>query len=427
METFAVALNYAIPIFVGLILIEAVYARVAAGVKVRSMDTISSLSSGITNIIKDVLGLTVFIFTYDLVYRHTNFLHLEATWPAILITFIYLDFAGYWKHRLEHTVNYFWNHHIVHHSSEEYNLPCALRQSISEIISIGIFFIFPLALIGVPTEVLAIVSPIHLFAQFWYHTKFIGRLGFLEYFMVTPSHHRVHHAINPQYIDKNYSQIFIIWDKLFGTFQPELKEVPPVYGVKRAVSTWNPFLINFQHLWLIITDAWHTRSWLDKLRIWFMPTGWRPEDVREKYPVEVIGNVYSQVKYETNPSRILTVYSWIQLILSLGIMLYLFNNLMKIGTPDIFVLGTYILVTVFGYTALMDKKSYAIAVELGRCFFGLFIISMTGDFYYMNDMFTLGSVVMTAYFMITILMSIYFVMMEFPAERKLAPARMAGA
>jgi hypothetical protein len=114
-------------------------------------------------------------------------------------------------------------------------------------------------------------------------------MGFLEQIIVTPSHHRVHHAINPEYIDKNLSQIFIFWDKLFGTFQKELPEVPPVYGITRPVQTWNPIKINFQHLWLLAKDAWRANSLKDKIRIWFMPTGWRPADVAEKFPVYKIG------------------------------------------------------------------------------------------------------------------------------------------
>lgn len=413
MEAYAQALNYGIPFFVVLIAVEAIYARFFAGEQIRSMDTISSLSSGLTNIIKDVLGLTVFIITYDFVFRHTAFLDIEATWPVFALTFIYKDFAGYWKHRLEHEINYFWNHHIIHHSSEEYNLPCALRQSISEVVSISIFFLFPLALLGVPTTVLAVVAPVHLFAQFWYHTRHIGRMGFLESFLVTPSHHRVHHAINPEYIDKNYSQIFIVWDKLFGTFQPELDEVPPVYGVKRAVRTWNPFLINFQHLWLIVQDAWRTSRIADKFRVWFMPTGWRPDDVASRYPVEVIDDVYTQEKYDTNPSNLLTGWSWVQLLTTLGMMLFLFNNLASIGRPDIFLFGAFLLASVFSYTALMDKRAYALPVEWLRGGFGLAVVALSGDFYSFGALTGLPVWLPVLYFVTGMGLAAWFVLVEF--------------
>jgi len=419
MEAYVQALNYGIPFFVILISVETLYARFVAGVEIRSMDAISSLSSGLTNIIKDVLGLTVFILTYAFIYERTGFLDIKASWPAYVLTFIFMDFGGYWKHRLEHSVNYFWNHHIIHHSSEEYNLPCALRQSISEIVSFGIFFIFPLAILGVPTEVLAVVAPVHLFAQFWYHTKFIKRMGFLEYFMVTPSHHRVHHAINPIYIDKNYSQIFIIWDKLFGTFQPELDEEPAVYGVKKAVRTWNPFLINFMHLWQIVKDSWRTSDFMDKLRVWVMPTGWRPKDVAEKYPVEFIEDVHSQLKYDTNPSLLLIVWSWIQILATLGIMLYLFNNLARIGQPDIYILGTFVLVSIFSYTALMDKRAYALPVEVLRSIYGLAVIFIYNDFFSMNAVLPFASIMMMIYFAVSIGLSSYFILIEFRKEGQL--------
>lgn len=418
MEAYAQALNYGIPFFIILIAIEMLYARVFAGVEWRTMDTISSLSSGLTNIIKDVLGLTIFILTYDLIYRHTAFVEIKATWLVFVITFLYKDFAGYWKHRLEHTVNYFWNHHIIHHSSEEYNLPCALRQSISEVVSIGVFFIFPLAFLGVPTEVLAVVAPIHLFAQFWYHTKFIKKMGFLETFLVTPSHHRVHHAINPEYIDRNYSQIFIFWDKLFGTFQPELEDVPPVYGVKRAIQTWNPFLINFQHLWLIIKDSWRASNWKDKLKVWVAPTGWRPADVAEKYPLEVIDDVFTQEKYDPPASPLLVVWSAFQLTFTLTMMLYLFNHLAVIGKPGIFIFGAFILVTVFTYTAMMDRKLYALPLELARCGYGLAVIFMTGDFFLLNEFIGAGSILMLVYFVLSAGLGAYFTMFEFRKDSR---------
>ena len=111
----------------------------------------------------------------------------------------------------------------------------------------------PAALLGVPTKIFAILGPLHFFFQFWYHTQLIGRMGFLEYILVTPSHHRVHHAINPEYVDKNYSQILIFWDKLFGSFQPELDNVKPVYGTLKPVQTWNPVIINFKVIWQLLS------------------------------------------------------------------------------------------------------------------------------------------------------------------------------
>ena len=251
------------------------------------MDTLASLISGLTNVFKDVLGLTVIIVSYDWMVGNLSLVQIQETWVIYLVAFIGLDFSGYWVHRISHKINYFWNHHLIHHSSEEFNLGCALRQSISNWFSISFVFLLPTALLGVPAQVISFIAPLHLFSQYWYHTKLIGRLGFLEYILVTPSHHRVHHAINDIYIDKNLSQIFIFWDKLFGTFQEELANEPPVYGVKKPVKSWNPFVINFIHLWQLLQDAWRAKSWYDKLVIWVKPTGWRPKDVAEAYPIQL--------------------------------------------------------------------------------------------------------------------------------------------
>lgn len=157
---------------------------------------------------------------------------------------------------------------------------------------------------GVPTKVIAIVAPVQFFLRFWYHTRYIGKLGWFEYIFITPSQHRVHHAINPEYIDKNMGQIFSFWDRMFGTFQEELDDVTPVYGVLKPAATWNPILINFQHFWRLSKDAWRTKSFWNKLRIWFMPTGWRPEDVKEKYPITIIEDVYNFQKHTTQASRV---------------------------------------------------------------------------------------------------------------------------
>ena len=182
----------------------------------------------------------------------------------------------------------------------------------------------PAALLGVPASIFAILGPLHLYMQLWYHTQMINKLGFLEYIIVTPSHHRVHHAINSEYIDKNYSQIFIIWDKLFGTFQKELNQVEPIYGITRPAATWNPIKINFQHLWLLIKDAWRAPHIWDKLRIWFMPTGWRPPGFEELYPVPKISDVYNFKKYRSTPSAALTTYSITHLVIAmLFIMIYI--------------------------------------------------------------------------------------------------------
>ncbi len=411
MEAYVAVLNYAIPFFIALLLIEVVIANRKKAKVIRSMDTLSSLSSGLTNSIKDVLGLTVVILSYRWVEARVGLFDIEATWYAYLIAFIGVDFAGYWSHRLQHKVNYFWNHHIIHHSSEEFNLGCALRQTVSAWFSLGFLFLFPTAILGVPPEVIAVIQPLHLFAQYWYHTRLINRMGFLEKIIVTPSHHRVHHAINQQYLDKNLSQIFIIWDKLFGTFQEELKDVPPIYGVKRPVRTWNPLLINFQHLWQLIKDAWHAQSWWDKLRIWVMPTGWRPDDVAKNYPLAVIEDVYGYEKYDPQSSVSLKGWSWAQLVIVFTVMMYMFNSLSSLPFQSALMLGLFLIASIFSYTLLMDRHAYALHVETFRVLLGAFLF-WANDWFLLNTFISGAPFIVIAYLALSWLISLYFTRIE---------------
>ena len=326
MESYATALLYAIPFFIFLLGIEILYGYFAKNQKYKVLDTVSSISSGLTNILKDSLGLGIIIVSYPYLLEHLALTEIKATWLVWVIAFIVIDFAGYWNHRLSHHINFFWNQHVIHHSSEEFNLACALRQSVSNLIGYFPLLLLPAALLGVPAKIIAILAPIHLFAQFWYHTQHIKKMGWLEYIIVTPSQHRVHHAINPEYIDKNLGQVLCIWDRLFGTFQEELVTVPPQYGILKPARTWNPLLINFQHIWRLIKDAWRTKNYWDKARIWFMPTGWRPADVKENYPLSVVEDVYHFQRYQTSASRAFKGYVIFQMLASLILLLFMFYN-----------------------------------------------------------------------------------------------------
>lgn len=411
METYGKILLIAMPSFLLLVLFEKWYGWKKGFETVRTLDMISSLSSGITNSTKDVLGISIAIISYGWLVDHLAIVHIQASWVLYFIAFIALDFAGYWVHRLAHTYNFFWNNHIVHHSSEEYNLACALRQSISVIFRIYTLLLIPAALLGVPEKVIAIVAPLHLFAQFWYHTRHIGRMGFLEYIIVTPSHHRVHHAINPIYLDKNFSQVLIIWDRLFGTFQKERADTPAVYGITRPVSTWNPIKINFMHLWLLIKDAWRTKSVKDKFRIWLMPLGWRPADVIEKYPVDKITDVYNFEKYNTPASKAKQIYLWIQLFCMLLLVSYLFGNVASIGHSNIFYYGAFIFIQVYALTEFMDRNKFAWIMEGVKNIACIFYIIQNGDWFGSNQLSPLIAPILIGYFAASA-MAVYYLSNE---------------
>ncbi|HNF47768.1 MAG TPA: sterol desaturase family protein [Chitinophagales bacterium] len=425
MEKYGQALLIAIPCFLVLILIEIIYGAIIRKDQLNNMDIISSLSSGMTNILKDTLGLTIVVISYPFLLSKIAIFHGDKH-PVLMaiLAFVIMDFGGYWYHRFTHTINYFWNLHIVHHSSEEYNLPCALRQQFSVFTNLpNIFFQgILMAVFGVPFEIYAIIAPVHLFLQFWYHTRYIDKMGFLEYVLVTPSHHRVHHAMNDIYMDKNFSQIFIIWDKLFGTFQVELDEIPPVYGVRRPVRTWNPFLINLRHLWLLITDTVRTKSIKDKIAVWFMPTGWRPADVTEKYPVFYIKNMNELQKYNPVYSTAFKVWSNIQLVFVFFLLIYLFTQFGKLPMNLVMQNGLFILLSIFAFTSLMDKSSIGLMAEWLRFLIGAYIIVSTGDWFGINAYISSGSWFILGYLLIAAIVSSYFYFKEFKPENKTALA-----
>ncbi len=413
MEQYGKILVIAMPLFLLLIIIEKWYGYFKGEDSVPLMDAVSSISSGITNAVKDVLGLSLTFISYDWMVSKMAFFSLEANVASYIIGFIAIDFYGYWGHRLAHQINFFWNKHAIHHSSEEFNLACALRQSISSFVNLFTFLLIPAALIGVPAKVIAVTLPLHLFLQFWYHTKHIKKMGFLEKIIVTPSHHRVHHAINMEYRDKNHSQIFIIWDKLFGTFQAELENVPPVFGITRPAQTWNPIRINFQHLWLLIKDAWRVNNWKDKCTIWFKPTGWRPNGFEDRYPVHKITNVLHFNKYATENNGMLLYWSVAQALITLLFVAYLFNNIASIGLPNIFIYGLFIFVSIYSYTELMDLNKFSIVWETTRLVFGISILFYWGDWFGLNKYFSLGNYFILAYLVISFLLNFYFVQYHF--------------
>jgi len=386
MNTYASLLLWVVPAFYLLIIIEVLYGHYKKNQTYNLMDTIASLSSGTTNLLKDILGLTVIIISYPFLLSKLSFFDFENTLWVYIIAFICIDFSSYWNHRLNHKINIFWNQHVIHHSSEEFNLACALRQSISNFLGYGALFLVPAAIFGIQHEVIGLLLPLHLFGQFWYHTRHIGKLGILEYIIVTPSQHRVHHAINPVYIDKNLGAIFCVWDRWFGTFQEELDDEPPVYGVLKPVSTWNPILINFTHIWGLILDFFRTKSLKEKLILWFMPTGYRPKDVVEKYPIDKIDDVHNFDKYSPPTNKLVTSWVLFQWLSTNVLVFFFLSNFSKFTTQQSLIFGGIIFLSIFSYSAVMDGFKWAYKLEIIRNILCLclFITPSQFEFYSVN-------------------------------------------
>jgi sterol desaturase/sphingolipid hydroxylase (fatty acid hydroxylase superfamily) len=422
MNQFGNALLIAMPGFFVLIMLEMFWGRWKHNEQQPLIDSIASIASGMTNILKATLGLTIVILSYSWMESHLHLMRLSANsaWTYV-IAFVALDFVNYWGHRLSHRVNFFWGHHVVHHSSEEFNLPCALRQGITMITNLTLVFILPLALLGVPAKVLAIVAPVHLFAQFWYHTRYIGQLGVLEYILMTPSAHRVHHAMNDIYMDKNYSAIFIVWDRMFGTYQEELDTEPCVYGMRRPAQSWNPIIMNYKHWYTLAVDAYHTKNWRDKFKLWFMPTGWRPADVAEKYPLFTIQKMSDLNKYNPGYSKWFTGFSFIHINAIFLLVLFLFFRFGEISKPDALANGIFLLLAIFGFTSLLDKKQYGfismMLISASIAIFGL----VKGDWFGLNTFVPFGSVLVVTYFTAVAFTAGWFYKTEFSLASRTKP------
>ena len=281
----------AVPFFLLALLMELAVDRWRGTGYYRSNDAINSLSAGILSETTGYFTKIVQYTIWGLVLSNLALFEMQRGWfdasasgiALWILAAVLWDFCYYWNHRLGHEISVLWAAHAVHHQSEEYNLSTALRQSSSGFIFGWIFYV-PLFLIGFPADVLITVAAINLIYQFWVHTQQIRRLGVLDRIFVTPSNHRVHHAQNTPYIDKNYGGIFVLWDRLFGTFAEERDDEPVVFGVRKALANWNPFWANFQVYDYLLFDAKYTRRWRDKLGVWFRRTGWRPADVATAFP-----------------------------------------------------------------------------------------------------------------------------------------------
>ncbi|MCA8886122.1 MAG: sterol desaturase family protein, partial [Hyphomonadaceae bacterium] len=202
-------------------------------------------------------------------------------WWAWIAAFVLDDFTYYWSHRWAHTVRWFWADHVVHHSSQHYNLTTALRQTWTGTLGLNFIFWLPLVYIGFPPLMVLMFSSISLVYQFWIHTELIDRMGPFEWVFNTPSHHRVHHATNAKYLDANYAGVLIIWDRMFGSFVPEDDNEKPHYGIVSQLGTFNPFRVAF-HEWLgIWRDVTHARSFGEMIGYVFGPPGWSPDGSRK--------------------------------------------------------------------------------------------------------------------------------------------------
>ncbi|EMY78067.1 fatty acid hydroxylase family protein [Leptospira weilii serovar Ranarum str. ICFT] len=375
----------AIPFFFLLIFLEMGFSAYHKRKFYRLNDSINDLSAGIASQVVGIFLKTVTLAAYIYIYHNFRIFNLPSwpgealsivpagllglsasSWAWILVVGIWVlcftgyDLAYYWNHRLSHEVNFLWAGHVVHHQSEEYNLTVALRQASFHGIFTWVFYL-PLALIGFSPIVMILNSQLNLIYQFWIHTKAIDKLPrWFEAIFNTPSHHRVHHGINPKYIDRNHGGTLIVFDKWFGTFEPETEE--PVYGTVKPLQSFNPIWANLHYWWEMIELAWSCPRWSDKIKVFFAVPGWRPKELGGQYPIpEVSPKTFH--KFDIDLPKGLSLYSFVWFILSLVLAFGMLVKVKSLPWFNIGVISAVTLISLLTIGGILEKKRWVLFAE----------------------------------------------------------------
>ena len=359
-------LAFAVPLFIGLMILEFFIAKRRGKNIFNFTNSIANVNVGIAERLLDTLITGLFFFVYDYLNRHYGIFHIESSILMWVALFICTDFTWYWYHRLAHEINLFWAAHIVHHQSEDFNYTVSARITVFQaVIRTGFWAILPV--LGFPAEMITSVLLVHGLYPFFIHTRLVGNLGVLEYIFVTPSHHRVHHASNPEYLDKNYGDVLIIWDKLFGTFKKEESEI--TYGLTKPLKS-NSFLWQHFHFILeLLVAVKREKGIINKLRKLFG----RPDGVDENIrgELEEKFNIFNNKESAGND---LNRYVVFQVITSL-ILLFLFigfENHLNWQMQTLFTF--FIIVTLVNCGAILEQKKWIFYLEYSRVF--LFLVGI---------------------------------------------------
>ena len=366
-------ITFAVPVFFLMIIIEYCYGRFVGKDTYRLNDTFTSISLGMISRYPTMLNLGVqsLIFVYIGKYLNVGLLSMKnpLTW---IIAFLLYDLSYYWMHRMHHEIKILWATHSVHHHGEDYNLATALRQTSTGWLWKWIFYM-PMIILGVPGEVFVTVAGINLVYQFWVHTEHIGHLGFLEKIFITPMNHGIHHAKNKEYIDANYGGVFIIWDRMFGTYTARLEDVTPVYGTVSALKSFNPIWANTQVYTNMIKDTIKTKKLRDKIKIWYSRTYWRPEDcIEEKDPKEFY------IKYDPIITSDIKVFSFFQMLFTIIVSGSVLFFLAQFSYNEIIAFAVSITLLSSLTATLLQGKRYMYAVIVGFSILGIFGIEFFG-------------------------------------------------
>lgn len=351
------------PLVLILVLVEFFYCLYKKNGYYTFQDSVSSLG---TIIITQCTNLPIafgIFYIFDYLFQHFAFQKLEMTYLNYALCFFGVDFLFYWFHRMGHHINFLWAAHMPHHSTEELNYAVALRSSMTQRLASFIFY-WPLVIVGFSPALVIEMVAFHLLLQFMPHTRVVPKFSpWIEKIFNTPSHHRVHHGLNRQYIDKNFGGFLIIWDRLFGSFEEEKEEV--FYGVTKQPKTWDPTFINFQWWYYLYKDFKETPYLWDKIRIWFMPTGWRPRGVSptEEHPVWTKNNF---VKFTSEPISGSYPYLSFQLVLSFIVMFFVIYDHSPLSAFDKTILSLLLWMSTTSWSFFMESKKDTFKLESTR-------------------------------------------------------------
>ncbi len=368
----------AIPVFFLAMGAEWLYAYIRKKDWYRLNDSINNLVIGVGQQLWSLLSKFLLLGVYMVIYENYAFFHIPATWWSFLLCLLTFDFFFYWAHRWGHEMNVFWAAHSVHHQSEEYNLSVALRQSWFHNILAFVIFL-PIPLMGFDPKIFGIAAVLHTLYQFPIHTKAIGKLHpWVEFWLNTPSHHRVHHAVNPKYIDKNHAGVFMIWDRLFGTFMEEEEDVQIYYGVTTQLKSWNPVWAN-THYFIEMYQKAKSMKWLDKFKMVFAMPGWLPDYMGGTQPIpDPAKSTYT--KYNADTNIYFKLYVILQFFFMLGgAVLYMahFKEITPFYKTVFFLL---ILITMLITGAIFENKRWVVYAEYVRLV--LIMISLNTFYYF---------------------------------------------
>ncbi|HEX4955360.1 MAG TPA: sterol desaturase family protein [Thermoanaerobaculia bacterium] len=356
----------AIPVFFALIGIEILVARIQGERLYRLNDSLADLATGILQQVFGLFTKVVVVGVYAWIWQEGRLATVPSTLTAWVLCFLGVDFFYYWFHRVSHESSLPWGAHIVHHSSEEYNLAVALRQGTFQPLFSFLFYL-PLAWIGFPPLMfLACVSANTLY-QFWIHTRTIGKLGPLEGVLNTPSHHRVHHGCDAKYIDRNYAGVFIVWDRFFGTFQAEQEE--PTYGITKPLRSWNPVWANLHHYADLAGKSRRAPSLLEAAKLWWKPPGWKPAWAGEGWARETGPTPLSHGeagKYDALPPRPLAAYAVLHFVVAILVTVGLLFLQGSLSGGERLTLAAWVVASLVVIGGIFDRRRWVVPAELTR-------------------------------------------------------------